>query len=255
MPQHIADRFGWPELASQVNDIYNEISNKTNEDIGIITSNWGQAAAIHYYRNQYNLPEPVSFHGWYYYQSLLSNDFKQQYITVGLPRADLQQMFKKVEERGIFTHPYCIPHENNKPIYYCTQPRVNLKDFWVIQRNINPHFEKLLNEKGVEAAIDYYYQSVEKDTTTILFTERQINALGYEYLQGSQIDDAIALFKLNVEIFPQSWNVYDSLGEGYMRNGQYELAVEFYNKSIEINPKNTNGIQMLKTIEQIRNDK
>ncbi len=255
LPQHIADRFGWPELAFQVNEVYDEISQEIDDEIGIFTSNWGQASALHYYREEYDLPEPVSFHGWYYYNTLLYHDFKNKYLSVGLPKSDLNQFFNKIEEKGKYTHPYCIPHENNKLIFYCSDPKVNLKNYWVVQRNINSQFEELLNNKGVPAAIDFYNHSLEKDSTIILFTERQINSLGYFYLNTGQIKDAIALFKLNVEIFPQSWNVYDSLGEGYMRNGEYDLAIDFYNKSIDIYPENTNGIEMLNSIEQIQNDK
>jgi len=255
LPQHIADRFGWPELSIQVNDIYDEISKTTDEEIGIFTSNWGQASSLHYYREKYDLPEPVSLHGWYYYNTLIFHDFKQRYLAVGLPKSDLMQFFNKVEQKGKYNHPYCIPHENNKFIFYCSEPKINLKNYWLIQRNINPKFEILLGEKGVDAAIEYYYKSIEKDSSVILFTERQINSLGYYYLNTGQIGGAIAMFKLNVEVFPDSWNVYDSLGEGYMRNGEYNLAVEFYKKSIEFNPENNNGIEMLKSIEQIRNDK
>jgi cytochrome c-type biogenesis protein CcmH/NrfG len=53
---------------------------------------------------------------------------------------------------------------------------------------------------------------------------------------------------LNVEAFPQSSNVYDSLGEAYMANGDKELAIRNYEKSIELNPQNTNGVGMLKKL-------
>lgn len=255
LPQHMADRFGWPEFVAQVKDIYDDNLNENIDEIGIITDNWGQASAIHYYRNEYNLPEPISLHGWYYYNSLQNHNFKKNYIAVQLPKEYLQRVFKKVEQKAVFTHPYALPHENNKPIYFCSEPKVNLKDFWLVQKKMNPEFENELSKNGVKSAIDYYYQQVQKDSTIMLFSENQINNLGYVYLRNGQIEDAIDLFKLNVEVFPQSWNVYDSLGEGFMQNGQYELAVEFYNKSIEINPENSNGIEMLKSIEQIRNDK
>jgi tetratricopeptide (TPR) repeat protein len=49
--------------------------------------------------------------------------------------------------------------------------------------------------------------------------EAQLNTLGYKLLQQGRSDDAIAVFKLNVDAFPQSGNVYDSLGEAYLRKG------------------------------------
>jgi tetratricopeptide (TPR) repeat protein len=145
-----------------------------------------------------------------------------------------------------------MPYENNKPIYLCSKPKFDLKQYWLVDRNINPRFQKIMREQNVQAAIDYYHQSLEKNPTIPLFTERQINALGYEYLFKSQINEAIVLFKLNVDVFPESSNVYDSLGEGYMVNGQYDLAIINYKKSLDINPNNTNAIGKLKEIEILK---
>jgi Flp pilus assembly protein TadD len=54
---------------------------------------------------------------------------------------------------------------------------------------------------------------------------------------------------MNVELCPDSWNVYDSLGEAFMNDGQNELAIKNYKKSIELNPQNNNGIEFLKRLE------
>jgi cytochrome c-type biogenesis protein CcmH/NrfG len=50
---------------------------------------------------------------------------------------------------------------------------------------------------------------------------------------------------LNVEAYPQSGNVYDSLGEAYMVNGEKELAIENYEKSLKLDPDNANAVEML----------
>ncbi len=49
----------------------------------------------------------------------------------------------------------------------------------------------------------------------------------------NRIDDAIDIFKFNVEMYPNSANVYDSLGEGYENNGNYEEAKKYYRIAIE----------------------
>jgi Flp pilus assembly protein TadD len=61
--------------------------------------------------------------------------------------------------------------------------------------------------------------------------------------------EAIEVFRLNVELFPDSWNVYDSLGEAYMNKGDTKLAIDNYKKSVELNPNNTAGIEALKKLE------
>ena len=64
-----------------------------------------------------------------------------------------------------------------------------------------------------------------------------------------KLPEALAYFKLNVEFYPDSWNVYDSLAEGYMENGEKELAIANFKKSLEMNPQNNNAVEMLKKLE------
>ena len=78
--------------------------------------------------------------------------------------------------------------------------------------------------------------------------EARLNTLGYTLLQQQKTAEAIAIFKANVELYPQSANVYDSLGEAYMSKGEKELAIKNYKKSLELNPKNENAVAMLKKL-------
>ena len=71
--------------------------------------------------------------------------------------------------------------------------------------------------------------------------EGQINGLGYRLLSEKKTQEAIDLFKINVRMFPESWNVYDSLGEAYVVAGQNDLAIQNYEKSLQLNPKNEAG--------------
>ena len=80
--------------------------------------------------------------------------------------------------------------------------------------------------------------------------ENDLNSVGYILLGKNKIKDAIDIFKKNVELYPESWNVYDSLGEAYMKNGDKELAIENYKKSLELDPKNDNAKEMLNKLEQ-----
>jgi CubicO group peptidase (beta-lactamase class C family) len=82
--------------------------------------------------------------------------------------------------------------------------------------------------------------------------EGTLNQLGYHFLQSGHKEEAIQAFKLNVESYPKSSNVYDSLGEAYMADGQRDLAIQNYEKSVELDPKNQNGIDMLKKLKEGR---
>jgi CubicO group peptidase (beta-lactamase class C family) len=105
-----------------------------------------------------------------------------------------------------------------------------------------------IREKGVEAAIAQYHDAKANKAQDHDLSEGEINQLGYSLLQSGRTDDAIAIFKLNVESFPKSSNPYDSLAEAYAAKGEKELAIKNYAHSIELNPANTNGIKKLQEL-------
>lgn len=78
--------------------------------------------------------------------------------------------------------------------------------------------------------------------------EMTLNNAGYAFLAGGKVDEAIQVFELNTKLFPESFNVWDSLGEAYAKAGKKELAIQNYEKSVQINPKNESGIKALKTL-------
>ncbi|MBL0073447.1 MAG: hypothetical protein IPP34_17185 [Bacteroidetes bacterium] len=48
-------------------------------------------------------------------------------------------------------------------------------------------------------------------------SESAINTFGYELLNKNQLNDAETIFKLNTELYPNSYNAYDSYGECLLR--------------------------------------
>ena len=101
---------------------------------------------------------------------------------------------------------------------------------------------------AVDKALDAYRQIKKDDPDNAAIAEARINGFGYGFLRAKKLPEAIAYFKLNVEFYPKSFNVYDSLGDAYMANGDKELAIANYKKSLELNPDNKNAIEMLKKL-------
>ncbi len=109
-------------------------------------------------------------------------------------------------------------------------------------------FELLMAGKTAEALAGY--RKIKNESPdNVSVEEGRINNLGYRLLQQKRLADAIAMFKMNVEFYPNAWNTYDSLGEAYMINGDKELAIANYKKSLALNPGNGNGAAMLKKLE------
>lgn len=104
-----------------------------------------------------------------------------------------------------------------------------------------------IESSGIKAANKKFKEISGKDD--YLNSEMDMNMLGYEYLRLEKYDEAIAVFQMNVEAFPDSFNTYDSLGEAYAAKGDKKAAIENYEMSVKLNPDNQNGIQMLEKLK------
>jgi imidazolonepropionase-like amidohydrolase len=109
--------------------------------------------------------------------------------------------------------------------------------------------EVAFREEKIDRLIKKYREIRESNPKDVLISEGQLNTLGYELLSEDKIKEAIALFKLNVEFYPQSANTYDSYAEALLKDGQKEESIKNYEKSVELNPKNTNAIELLKKLK------
>jgi CubicO group peptidase (beta-lactamase class C family) len=101
-----------------------------------------------------------------------------------------------------------------------------------------------------EAAINQYRQSRNDSSGAGVLNETQVNSLGYWLLGKKRVKEAIEVFAMNVEDYPSSSNVYDSLGEAYMDAGNKPEAIKNYQRSLALNPGNDNARQMIKRLER-----
>ena len=106
-----------------------------------------------------------------------------------------------------------------------------------------------LVQHGIDAAVTQYHDLKRSDPDGYNFGEAALNNLGYMLLRGDRTADAITIFKLNVDEYPKSGNVYDSLAEAYEKNGQKQLAIDNYRKATELDPKNQNAKDKLKALQ------
>ena len=104
--------------------------------------------------------------------------------------------------------------------------------------------------KGAIVALAEYREWRKGRKAEDIVNEPQMNRIGYNLIGLKKMKDAIEVFKLNVEDYPQSFNAFDSLGEAYMTNGDRELAITSYKRSIELNPNSTSGIEALKKLTE-----
>lgn len=110
---------------------------------------------------------------------------------------------------------------------------------------------RMIVAENVDAAIERYHTLRERygDGFAYDFRVNSLNNLGYQLLNDSKIDEAIAIFRLNTEMYPQSSNAFDSLAEAYMKKGETERAIALYQQSLVLNPNNDNAVEMLKQLK------
>ena len=89
--------------------------------------------------------------------------------------------------------------------------------------------------KGVDA---HYKKLSEKFGYSIPAPEGLINQMGYQLLFEGKPEEAIATFKANIERYPASANVYDSLAEAYEQGGRIDLAEPLYDKARTLGEQN-----------------
>jgi len=108
---------------------------------------------------------------------------------------------------------------------------------------------RTINEQGIIAGTKQFHYLRSKHHKYFDLNERSINKKGYQFVHYKKYTEAIAIFRLNEALYPDSYNVYDSLGEAYMKIKSYDLAIEFYEKSLYLNPENENAKIMLKKLK------
>jgi hypothetical protein len=69
---------------------------------------------------------------------------------------------------------------------------------------------------------------------TIKPDEMEVNYIGYDFLGRKLYKSAGSLFKLNVDNYPESLNVYDSYGDYFVAIGDKENAIIQFKKSLSI---------------------
>jgi uncharacterized membrane protein len=116
------------------------------------------------------------------------------------------------------------------------------------RKSISEALSATIASSGIDAAVMQYHHLKAEEPATYNFNEDELNTLGYDLIRNRKFDEAIRIFQLNVEAYPHSGNVYDSLAEAYMDDGNKPQAIADYRESLQLNPKNRNAVQMLKKL-------
>ena len=100
--------------------------------------------------------------------------------------------------------------------------KLSFKDFTDSTLNLANKFEK------------HYLQVSKLFGYKVSPPENMSNGLGYEFLQQKQFAKAGQFFKMNIDNYPESFNVYDSYGDYFLAIGDKSKAIEYFKKSLSL---------------------
>ena len=118
LPQHFADRFGWPELAAAVVGVFNSLPAEDQDRCLIVAGNYGECGAINYFARGFGLPTAVSGHNscWSWWPE---EGTPEVVLVVGESRETLELFFEQVESGGRRTFQWAMPFERNLTVWVC----------------------------------------------------------------------------------------------------------------------------------------
>lgn len=104
--------------------------------------------------------------------------------------------------------------------------------------------ELLIAGENMDEIIAFTKQE-DKEHSAYDLSEAGINQFGYELMGQERHEEALKIFALNTQLYPEGFNTYDSYGECLRALGKTEEAVAAYKKSLALNPENTNAERVL----------
>jgi hypothetical protein len=92
-----------------------------------------------------------------------------------------------------------------------------------------------IEKQGLDSALQMFAK-LRKNPQNFTFSAKEFNDLAYQFLDREEFETAVAIFKLNAEMFPDSWNPYFGLARGYMYANDKENAEKNLKIVLEKNP-------------------
>jgi hypothetical protein len=129
MPQLFADRFGWPEMAATVAEVYHSLPPEEQAKCAIFGNDYGQAGAIDFYGPRLGRPKAISGHLTYWYWG--PRDYTGEcMIVLGDTQAGAERWFSEVKPVAKVGHPYAMAQEHFT-VFLCREPKGwTLREAW-----------------------------------------------------------------------------------------------------------------------------
>ena len=118
-------------------------------------------------------------------------------------------------------------------------------DYYALKLNAKDYLDSTIN---LADKYEKHFASISlKLGYTVKPPENTINSLGYNFLSQKHYKKAEGFFKLNVNNYPESYNVFDSMGDYYEAIGDITNAIIYFKKALSIyeNSSTRNKLKLL----------
>src|SRR5262249_38043738 len=117
LPQHLADQFGWPELARTVSRAYLALPEAERRDAVVVARNYGEAGALDFYARELPLPRVISPHNNYWLWGPGPVARPAAMLVVGEQVADVAKSCAEATQVATTPpDPFVLPYEDELPI-------------------------------------------------------------------------------------------------------------------------------------------
>lgn len=142
------------------------------------------------------------------------------------------------------------PEDNS--LYICFLPKNDNTSLTYNYKKLNPD-QKLPSEyfkdKEYVKAKEGYLAIKKRDSLSPIIEETKINKWGYKEIRKNHYDVAKEIFEINIALYPNSSNVYDSYAEALFFTGDTINAIVNFKKSLAMDSGNRNAKRYLKKLE------
>lgn len=102
--------------------------------------------------------------------------------------------------------------------------------------------------EGGAAAVARYRALKRDSSSAYVFDQNQLDAVGYWLLEHKEANDAVLVFRLNVEEYPAASNPYGSLGAAYLATSDTARAIASLKHALELNPRDQYAANVLRRL-------
>jgi len=128
LPQFFADMNGWEEIVASLGNAYDGVRGKESGPWAVFALNYGVAGAVDFFGKQYGLPGAISGHNSYWMWG--PGDPPPRNLLIVGGRQEDYNICGDLEQAGVTHCAYCMPYENNNPIYVCRDIQVDADVIW-----------------------------------------------------------------------------------------------------------------------------